>query len=182
MPPRNKLSTTDCEHSVDTTTEFIETIMRSPSTYRDGFTLVELVATLTIAGILAAVAGPRLLSSQPFSERGYADEVASALRQSRSVAMASGCAVRFTIDTSGYTAMQRSAAATHCSSNGAWVTPVWRGDNRSLASWPPSGTNVAAARTVVFAADGTISGGAPAAITIGPQIILIDAGGWVQRQ
>ena len=51
-----------------------------------GFTLVELVATLTIAAILAAAAGPRLFSSQPFAARGYADDVASALRQARSVA------------------------------------------------------------------------------------------------
>jgi MSHA pilin protein MshC len=146
-----------------------------------GFTLVELVATLTIAAILAAAAGPRLLSSQPFAARGYADDVASALRQARSVAMASGCEVRFSIDTSGYVAAQRVASGTHCASAGAWSTPVLRGDGRSLSAAPPSASNVQAASTLVFGRDGALSGGG-ASVVIGPHVITIDAGGWVQRQ
>lgn len=146
-----------------------------------GFTLVELVATLTIAAILAAAAGPRLFSSQPFAARGYADDVASALRQARSVAMASGCEVRFTIDTSGYTAMQRSPSGTHCATAGAWSTPVQRGDGRNLSAGPPSAANVQAAGALVFGRDGALPGGG-ASIVIGAHVISIDAGGWVQRQ
>lgn len=146
-----------------------------------GFTLVELVATLTIAAILAAAAGPRLLSSQPFAARGYADDVAAALRQARAVAMASGCEVRFTIDGGGYAALQRAASGTHCSTAGAWSTPVLRGDGRELSGWPPSAANVQAGSTLVFAANGTLAGGG-AAIVIGPHVIAVDAGGSVLRQ
>jgi MSHA pilin protein MshC len=146
-----------------------------------GFTLVELVATLTIAAILAAAAGPRLLSSQPFAARGYADDIAAALRQSRAVAMASGCAVRFTINTGGYTATQRAASGTHCAGSGGWTTPVLKGDGRPLAAWPPAAANVQAASTLTFGSDGALSGGG-ASIAIGAHVVAVDAGGWVQRQ
>jgi MSHA pilin protein MshC len=146
-----------------------------------GFTLVELVATLTIAAILAASFGPRLLSSQPFAARGYADDVAGALRQSRAVAMASGCAVRFTIDSSGYSAAQHGASGTHCAASGGWTTPVLRGDGRMLAAAAPAAATVQAASTLVFASDGSLPGGG-AALAIGPHVISIDTGGWVQRQ
>jgi MSHA pilin protein MshC len=146
-----------------------------------GFTLVELVATLTIAAILAAAAGPRLFSSQPFAARGYADDVAAALRQSRSVAMASGCAVRFTINTAGYSAVQRAASGTHCAASGAWTTPVLKGDGRQLSSWPPAAANVQSASTLIFGSDGALSGGG-VSIAIGPHVVAVDSGGWVQRQ
>jgi MSHA pilin protein MshC len=155
--------------------------MAIPRHRATGFTLVELVTTLTIAAILAAAAGPRLLSSQPFAARGYADDVASALRQSRAVAIASGCAVRFNINTSGYTAMQRAVSGTHCAANGGWPTVVRKGDGRPLSGWPPSSANVQAASTLIFGIDGALSGGG-AAIAIGPHVVAVDAGGWVQRQ
>ena len=147
---------------------------------QSGFTLVELVATLTIAGILAAAAGPRMFSSTPFAERGYADELAAALRQARSVAMASGCAVNVAISSSGYTARQRRPAGTHCAATGAWSTPVLRGDGRPLAGWPPAGANVQAPATVVFGTDGALASGA-ATVIVGPHVVSIDAGGWVQQ-
>ena len=147
-----------------------------------GFTLVELIAALTIAAILAAMAAPHLLSSTAFAERGYADEVGMALRQGRAVAIASGCPVRFSIDTNCYAAMQPPVAGTHCAASGAWITPVLRGDGRALAGWPPSSANVAAADALVFAIDGTLATGVPVAIVIGTHNIAIDAGGWVQWQ
>jgi len=71
-----------------------------------GFTLIELIASITIIAILAAVALPRMTAATPFAERGYADGIAASLRQSRAVALASGCAVQFTIDAAGYRAFK----------------------------------------------------------------------------
>ncbi len=156
--------------------------MQTQRPRQSGFTLVELIAALTIAAILAAMVAPRLLSSTSFAERGYADEVGMALRLSRAVAMASGCPVRFRIDASGYSAMQPPASGTHCATGGSWTTPVLRNDGRSLAGWPPASANVSATTSLVFATDGTLAAGSPASISIGTHGIAVDAGGWVQWQ
>ncbi|HEY6124914.1 MAG TPA: GspH/FimT family pseudopilin [Steroidobacteraceae bacterium] len=143
-----------------------------------GFTLIELIASITIIAILGAVAWPRLSSSsQPYAERGYADGVAASLRQARAVAIASGCDVRFTITAAGYNAFQRGAAANnHCAVAGAWVTPVQRGDGQSLLAMAPAGAALAVNRQFVFGADGSVVGGA-VNITIGPQVIDVNASG-----
>lgn len=52
-----------------------------------GFTLAELVTILTLAGILAAVAVPRMVNQQSFNTRGGAAEVRAALRYAQRVAM-----------------------------------------------------------------------------------------------
>ncbi len=147
-----------------------------------GFTLIELIATITIIAILAAVALPRTTGAAPFLERGYADGVAAALRQARVVALASGCEVQFTIDAAGYRAMQRGASAvipTHCANAGAWVTNVQRGDGAPLAAPLPNGVALAANLQFVFATDGGVAAG-PLAITIGAKTLNVDASGVVQ--
>ena len=87
-----------------------------------------MIATIVIVAILAAVAVPRMPVAQPFQERGYAESLAASLRQSRAVAIASGCDVQFTIDAVGYRALQRGASGTHCATSGVFSTPVRRGD------------------------------------------------------
>ena len=144
-----------------------------------GFTLIELIASITIIAILAAVALPRMTAATPFAERGYADGVAASLRLSRSVALASGCDVQFTIDAAGYRAFQHAVGANnHCAAAGAWSTPVRRGD-QTLFELQPSGVTLAANRQFVFAADGSVAAG-PVSINVGPQTITVDASGLVQ--
>lgn len=53
-----------------------------------GFTLVELVLVLMIAGVLAAVAGPRMVDRTAFQTHGGAAEVRTALRYAQKLAMA----------------------------------------------------------------------------------------------
>jgi prepilin-type N-terminal cleavage/methylation domain-containing protein len=143
-----------------------------------GFTLIELIASITIIAILAAVALPRMTAATPFAERGYADGIAASLRQSRAVALASGCAVQFTIDAAGYRALQHAASGTHCAAAGVWSTPVQRGDGQALLELSPAGVTLAANRQFVFAADGTV--GANFTIDVGPQAITVDSSGMVQ--
>ena len=144
-----------------------------------GFTLIEIIASITIIAILAAVTLPRMTAAQPFAERGYADGIAASLRQSRAVALASGCDVQFTVDAVGYRAFQHAAAGTHCAAAGAWSTPVRRGDGQSLLELAPAGAVLGANRQFVFAADGTVAAG-PVNINIGPQAITVDVSGVVQ--
>lgn len=53
-----------------------------------GFTMVELVLVLTIAGVLAAVAVPRMVDRTAFQTHGSAAELRTALRYAQNLAMA----------------------------------------------------------------------------------------------
>jgi prepilin-type N-terminal cleavage/methylation domain-containing protein len=135
-----------------------------------GFTLIELIASITILAIIAAVTLPNVTAAQPFTERGYADGVAASLRQARAVAHASGCAVQFTIDGVGYRAMQRAAAGTHCALAGPFSTPVARGDGDVVVVDSPAGVTPAANVQLVYAPDGTVG----AAYSIGLGTLTVD--------
>ena len=153
--------------------------MRELTRDERGFTLIELIAAITIMAILAAVALPRLTTAPTqFAARGYADGVAASLRQARAVALASGCDVQFTISPSGYTAFQRAASGTHCATAGSFSTPVTRGDGNPLNELQPQGVVLAATRQFVFSGlNGGVAGG-PINIGIATQAaIIVDASG-----
>lgn len=159
------------------------TRMRAQSRALSGFTIVELLATIAIIAILAAISLPRFSTAAPFAARGYADELANALMQARNIAIASSCEAQFFVDANGYQATQRSAGANNtCNPAGAFTMAIRRSDGGTLAGWPPASANVTAARTVIFRADGTVSGAVPPAISVPPFTITVAAGGWVQVQ
>lgn len=137
-----------------------------------GFTLLELVTTLVLIGILAATAAPRFVDSDDaFAQRGYTDEIASTLRHARSVAVATECAVRVSITTTSYTAHQRTSQAS-CNDLGAWSTPVRRADGRVVQGTAPGSVHASGATTIVFDREGSIA--APEEITVGPFTISVD--------
>jgi MSHA pilin protein MshC len=153
-----------------------------------GFTLIELIACLLIIAVLAALSGPLFVGTQPFDQRGYADELAAALRYADDVAVASGCNVSFAVTAAQYTATMRPAAAgtNTCAAAGAYSLQVNRSDGTSLSGKPPSDANVARGGTLVFGPAGQVaswSHALPASFTIGSFTLTVDtSSGFVNVQ
>jgi len=63
-----------------------------------GISLVELVITLVLVGILAAVGASRFFGTRTYDERGFAGRMVSALRYAQKEAIASRCDVDVSID------------------------------------------------------------------------------------
>ena len=140
-----------------------------------GFTLVELITSIVIIGILAAVVGPRMFDNTSVSTRGYIDEVASALRYANSIAVSSGCATAVTLTTTDYKVSQHPAAGNTCALGGAWSTPVQRIDGLGTVTGnSPSGITLSPATQIVFDGRGAVISGAPPTLTSGTHTIKID--------
>lgn len=77
-----------------------------------GFTIVELIMVMIIAGILAAVAATRFFSASDFQSRGFADQVQSTLRYAQKEAIAQHRFVCVAFPTSNSIALTINTTAT----------------------------------------------------------------------
>ncbi|MBT8136488.1 MAG: GspH/FimT family pseudopilin [Gammaproteobacteria bacterium] len=142
-----------------------------------GFTLVELVVVLAVIGLLAVVAAPRFFGNSVFEERAYRDEVVSALRYARNLAVGSGCPVRVRLNAASYDLSQQAVSAGHCNSaDASWPVSVLLPDGQPVSGTAPPGITAAPELTIVFDAAGRTSLGADQVITIGSGYFTLRAG------
>lgn len=109
--------------------------MQSVIRYKAGFTLIELILVLVLAGILSFSA-LRFLSRSTFDARGYADQVASMLRFAQKEAIAKRRNVCVNVDTDAGTHLPYVQITFAAASFGTACDPV-AANNTALPS--PSG-------------------------------------------
>jgi MSHA pilin protein MshC len=87
--------------------------------YQTGFTLIELIMTMVIIGIIALVAAPRFFDNDVFQARGFSDQVQASLRyaQKSAIAQRRNVCVTFTANTVTLTIAATAGAASPCDTN-----------------------------------------------------------------
>lgn len=157
---------------------------REPTASAGGYTLVELVVVMAVAGVLAAYIAPRFWNQQTFSDRGYVDELAAALRSTQKAAVITGCPARLSLASNSYAATQQAASGNACNlADTSWPTPLLGADGSPVQDSAPANTTASPTGTFQFDTQGRLSSSPASTITVGTHTITIDAGsGLVQVQ
>ena len=145
-----------------------------------GFTLAELVATIVIIGIFAAVAVPRLMSSKGFASRGFYDEGQAVVRFAQKTAIAWRRSIVVCVSASEISAISNA----DCAAPVALLHPV---SGAALKSTAPDGVTLSPVGSFSF--DGMGRPSASTTITLtstitgdpARQILIASETGYVSR-
>lgn len=146
-----------------------------------GFTLVELITTLVIIALIAAVSGPLFFDVDVFRQRGFFEETISAMRYAQKHAVATNCNVRVNVTATGFTLFR--AANVGACGTGTYNTDVVDPSSNAptfTRAAPDGVTITTSASDVIFSGDGRAS--ATVTVGVGGRTFQVIAGtGFVQR-
>lgn len=134
-----------------------------------GFTLVELVLVLLIAGVLATVAVPRLIDRSAFQTRGAAAEVRTALRYAQKLAMAKNREVCVATAANGLTLSFNPTTTAGMACSQAVIRP---GEGNPYTVTLPAGIALTAGVAFRFDGQGRPSPNAAVNLTVGGSVPL----------
>jgi MSHA pilin protein MshC len=144
-----------------------------------GFTLIELIMTIIIVGVLAVAVAPRFFDANVFKSKGFADQVQSSLRYAQKEAIARRSYVCVALAASSITLTTGATSA--CGSN--LIPPVGQPSSCPSATYKicaPSGitlTSLPVAPPVSFSFDALGSTAVQQTITVSgaPNNIVVEA-------
>ncbi|HQU14564.1 MAG TPA: type II secretion system protein [Gammaproteobacteria bacterium] len=143
-------------------------MQQRPFTGAAGFTLVELVIVLIVAGILAAVGASRYFVLQDFQERGFYDDTLAAVRYAQKLAVASGCDIEVSVSPAGYGLLGRPGCTT-----GAFSVAVRKpGAGGPFTGAPPSGVTVGTMQFYYDQLGRPIDPASNAVLTTNPSVVI----------
>jgi MSHA pilin protein MshC len=139
-----------------------------------GFTMIELIVTMMIVGILAIAIVPRMDNLRGFDEIGYRDQVRATLEYARKTAVAQRRSVRVSVAASVLTVeVQRQTPEGEGAA--AWAAVPLPGRNNNAIN-PPAGVSLnPAAGAVIFDALGRPDAGAAFVVSGGAGTITVEA-------
>lgn len=139
-----------------------------------GFTLIELVVTMMIIGILAIAVIPRMDALRGFDEIGYRDQVRATLEYARKAAIAQRRNVRVTINNSALSVeVQRRTPEGQGAV--AWVALPLPGRDNNMINPPANVTLAPANIAIVFDPQGRPNAAASLVVSGGAGIITVEA-------
>lgn len=149
-----------------------------------GFTLVEMIATLIIIALIAAVTGPRFFDVSSFRASGFFEETLSAVRYAQKHAVATNCNVQVNITATGF-ALFRPVNAAACGL-GTYATNVAdpSSNEPTFTRTAPPGVGLSTSPVtpnIVFSGDGRASTSVEVSVG-GKKFNVIAETGFVQRQ
>jgi len=135
-------------------------------------------------GHLGGLHRAALWTQQTFSDRGYVDELAAALRSTQKAAVITGCAAQLTLSPSSYAARQQAPSGNACNPNDTtWSTPLLSADGSAIQNTAPANTTASPSGVFRFDTQGRLSLSPATTVTVGTHTITILAGtGLVQLQ
>ncbi|WP_126447637.1 pilus assembly FimT family protein [Sulfuricystis multivorans] len=141
---------------------------------RRGFTLVELVVTMIIIGILAFVALPRLELLRGWDEIGYRDKLRATLEYARKAAVAQRRLVRVSIVNSGLS-VDVQAQTPEGEGAAGWLPLTLPGSGANGFAAPAGVTLTPANDTVIFDALGRPDAGKAYVVSGGAGTVTLEA-------